>query len=266
MKDIKKVLLFFSFSMASFLVYLSLNLFYFFAIIGVTISIFVMGYMSQVQWLFPAYLVVALPLIFWGFQVFFLKKRLALNVDYIRFLDRLEKVGSDGIMSNSTDSAKVELPQDLKKLFKEIKAKVKKEGIKYISPKLAIALAAVHIGEQQTQPMQQAQQTQPMQPQLSVESYNAETIRRWKYDSLRLFLLEILAFLILFIPFGLISLIFTMGLDNMVKQLIYVMGFFFAWFLHSSIVTPIAGLILQGTPLRGEPINNPETLPTNDTN
>jgi hypothetical protein len=51
--------------------------------------------------------------------------------------------------------------------------------------------------------------------------------------------------MVLFIPFGLISFIFTLGMDSQIMQLIYGMGFFFAWFLHASIVMPIVGLVLQ---------------------
>ncbi|HLP59612.1 MAG TPA: hypothetical protein VK186_12310 [Candidatus Deferrimicrobium sp.] len=222
MKDLKMVLLFFSFSMASFLVYLSLNLFYFFAIIAATILVFVMGYTSHIQWLFTVYIAAAVPLIFWGLRVLFLRRRLALNVDFTRFLVRLD----EGSIMTGTKSVKEELPQDLKKLLKEIKGKIKKGGVKYISVKLAIALTAAHIVGQEP-------------------SLEEKQLRRWKRHSVRISLLEALALLILFIPFGLISLLFTQGMGGMITLLIYVMGFFFAWFLHSGIVTPIAGLIMQ---------------------
>lgn len=223
MKDLKLVLLFFSFSMASFLVYLSLNLFYFLVAITLTIMMFVVGTISHIHWLFPVYVAAAVPLFFWGLRVVFLKRRLALNVDFTRFLVRMED-GSG--MVDGAGSEKVKLPQDLKKLLKEIKDNLKKGGVKFISTKLAIALAASRIeGHEPTM--------------------GEEQLRWWQGYSARIALFEVLAFSILFLPFGLISFLFTLGMDSTVTQLIYVMGFFFAWFLHSGIVTPIAGLIMQ---------------------
>lgn len=223
MKDLKIVLLFFSFSMGSFLVYLLANLLYFFAVIAVTIMVFVLGYISHVRWLFPVCFAALVVLVFWGLRTVFFKRRLGLNLDFARFLVRL---GDSGGVAENMAPAKTELPQNVGKIVKEIKVNLKQGGIKCIPVKLSIALAAARICGQE--------------PPSGVEQ-----LRRWRGDSARLSLLEGLAFVVLFIPFGLVSLLFTLGMDNTITQLIYGMGFFFAWFLHASIVMPIAGLILQ---------------------
>ncbi len=223
MKDLKIVLLFFSFSMGSFLVYLLSNLLYFFAVIAVTIMVFVLGYISRIQWLFPVYFVVSVVLVFWGLRTFFFKRRLGLNMDFTRFLVHLED--SSGV-AESTAPAKIELPQDVGNMLKKLKDNLKQGGIKRIPVKLSIALLAARICGQEP-------------------PSGAEQLRLWKGHSVRLSLLEALAFVVLFIPFGLISFLFTLGMDSTITQLIYGMGFFFAWFLHASIVMPIAGLILQ---------------------
>lgn len=223
MKDLKIVLLYFSFSMGSFLVYLLTNLLYFFAVIAVTVMVFVLGYISHIRWLFPVYFAVAVFLVFWGLRTFFFKRRLALNMDFGRFLVRM---GDSGGVAESTNPAKIELPQDLGNMLKEIKGNLKQGGIKCIPVKLLIALLTARICGQE-----------PVS--------GGEQLHLWKGYSARLSLLEMLGFVILFIPFGLISFVFTLGMDSAITQLIFGMGFFFAWFLHASIVMPIVGLILQ---------------------
>ncbi|MCU0286607.1 MAG: hypothetical protein MUF15_09425, partial [Acidobacteria bacterium] len=222
-----------SFSMGSFLVYLALNLFYFFILISLSIMMFVLGYISNIQWLFMVFVVVIIPLFFWLLRVVFLKKRLALNIDFNHFLLRLEK-NEHEVDNGNLD--KLEFPGDLKKLFKEIKSSLKKNGIKCIPTKLVTVLAAAHIGEHgKTKDLEEKEQL----------SYG-EHCQRWQRDAIRLSLLEALAFIILFIPFGLISFLFTLGMSSSIMQLIYAMGFLFAWFLHAGIITPIVGLIMQG--------------------
>jgi hypothetical protein len=225
MKDLKIVLLYFSFSMGSFLAYLLVNLLFFFAVIAVTIMMFVLGYISHLSWLFPVYLAASVVLVFWGLRKFFFKRRLGLNMDFTRFLVHMAHLGDDGA-AESTIPAKMEFPQDLGNIVKEVKDSLIGHGIKCIPNKLLIALTAARICDQQ--PTSETAQ-----------------LDLWKGFSSRLSLLEIVGFVVLFIPFGLISFIFTLGMDSTITQLIYGMGFFFAWFLHASIVMPIVGLILQ---------------------
>lgn len=223
MKDLKIVLLYFSFSMGSFLVYLLTNLLYFFAVIAVTVMVFVLGYISHIRWLFPVYLAVAVFLVFWGLRTVFFKRRLALNMDFARFLTRL---GDSGGVAESMTAAKIELPGDLGNMVKEIKGNLKQGGMKFIPVKLLIALLAARISGHEP-------------------ASGGEQLRLWKGYCVRLSLVEVLAFVVLFIPFALISIVFTLGMDSTITQLIFGMGFFFAWFLHASIVMPIVGLVLQ---------------------
>jgi len=228
MTDLKTVLLFFSFSMGPFLLHLMFNLFYFLLIIAITIAAFFISYTSNNHQVFVAYLVVIILLSFLIRRTIFLKWDLGLNIHFIRFLHRLEGHESE-IEEAGSDSTRVNLPQNPGETLKKIKENLKKSGIYRIPFKLLTALAAPYINGQE----------------LFKESSHPDSILRLKRYALRLTLMEALAFLLLLIPFGLISFLFTIGVESAVKVLIYVLGFFFAWFLHSAIVLPISGLILQ---------------------
>jgi len=228
MTDIKTVLLFFSYSMGPFLLHLMLNLFYFLLIIAITIVAFFFSYTSNNHPVFVIYFVGIILLNLLIRRTIFLKWHLGLNIHFIRFLTRLE--ASEGqIEGIGSDSTKVNLPQNPREKLKRIKENLKKRGINRLHFKLLTALAAPYINEQE----------------LPKESSLPDSIHRLKRHALRLTLMEALAFLLLLIPFGLISFLFTISVGSAVKVLIYVLGFFFAWFLHSAIVLPISALILQ---------------------
>ncbi len=228
MTDIKTVLLFFSYSMGPFLLHLMFNLFYFLLIIAITIVVFLFSYTSNNHQVFVVYFVGIIFLSLLIRRTIFLKWHLGLNIHFLRFLTRLE--GSKGQMEGAgSDSTRVSLPQNPREKLKKIKENLKKSGINRLPFKLLIALAAPHING----------------PELPKKSFVPDSIHRLKRHALRLTLIEALAFLLLLIPFGLISFLFTIGMGSAIKVLIYVLGFFFALFLHSAIVLPITGLILQ---------------------
>jgi L-cystine uptake protein TcyP (sodium:dicarboxylate symporter family) len=228
MTDLKIVLLFFSYSIGPFLLYLMFNLFYFLLIIAITIAAFFFSYTSNNHQVFVVYLVGIILLSLLIRRTIFLKWDLGLNIHFIRFLARLE--GSESqIEGAGSDSSRVHLPQNPGETLKKIKENLKKSNIHRLSFRLLTALAALHINGQE----------------LPKESSHPDSILRLKRYALRLTLMEVLAFLLLLIPFGLISFLFTIGVESAVKVLIYVLGFFFAWFLQSAIVLPISGLILQ---------------------
>ena len=175
------------------------------------------------------YLVGIILLSFLIRRTVFLKWDLGLNIHFIRFLTRLEG-SEDQIEGSGSDSTKVSLPQNPREKLKKIRENLKKSGINRLPFKLLIALAAPHINGQEPLPK---------------ESSLLESIHQLKRHALRLTLMEALAFLLLLIPFGLISFLFTISVERAVKVLIYVVGFVFALFLHSAVVLPITGLILQ---------------------
>ena len=228
MTDLKTVLLFFSYSMGPFLLHLMFNLFYFLLIIAITIAVFFISYTSNNHPVFVVYLAGIIFLSLLIRRTIFLKWDLGLKIHFIRFLARLESSESQTEKAGS-DSTRVNLPRNPGETLKKIKVNLKKRGIHRLPFKLLTALAAPHINGQE----------------LSKKSSHPGSILRLKRYALRLTLMEVLAFLLLLIPFGLISFLFTIGVESAVKSLIYVLGFFFAWFLHSAILLPISGLILQ---------------------
>lgn len=227
MMDIKVVLLFFSVSMGPFLLHLIFNLFYFLLLNAAAVAAFFMVYPSDNAWMFPIFLVVMALFSLLVRRVLFLKWHLGLNIHFIRFLSRVKEDGSE---PEAVGSQKVNLPRNPGKLLKRIRKELKKGGMARVSAKLSTVLAAAHLAG--------------LEP-LPIETSRLESIRRLRVHVLRLTFIEVLAFSILLVPFGLISFIFTMGMDGTVMELIFAVGFFFAWFLHCAIVLPVTSLILQ---------------------
>ena len=229
MTDMKTVLLFLSYSMGPFLLYLFLNLFYFLVIIGVTVPVFFIGYTSGNYWLFGVYLVVVIVLSVLIRRLIFFKRRLGLNAYFFRFLDRLESSGDDPGKLKKAMEGKVGIPYNLKKILEQEKEDIQESGMKWVPGKLLLVFGAAHIGGYD----------------FPEKIYDRGPLEDLKQQALRLAWLEAALFLFLLIPFVLISFLFTVGMESAVKDLIYTLGFFFAWFLHSSLVVPISSLILQ---------------------
>jgi len=227
MMDIKVVLLFFSVSMGPFLLHLIFNLFYFLLLNAAAVAAFFIVYPSDNAWMFPLFLVVMALFSLLVRRALFLKWHLGLNIHFIRFLSRDKEGGSE---LETAGPQKVNLPRKPGKLLKRIRKELKKGGMSRVSTKLATVLAAAHLAG--------------LEP-LPIETARVESIRRLSVHVLKLTFIEAMAFSILLVPFGLISIIFTIGLDSTVTELIYAVGFFFAWFLHSAIVLPVTSLILQ---------------------
>ena len=227
MTDLKAVLLFFSVSMGPFLVHLIFNLFYFMLLNAAAVAAFFLVYSSDNYQLYPICLVAMVLFSLLVRRVLFLKWHLGLNIHFVRFLSRVKESGDD---VEITGSQKVSLPRNPGKLLKKIRKELKTCGMERVSAKLSTVLAAAHLAG--------------FEP-LPIETPRLQSIRRLRVHVLRLTFIEALAFLFLLVPFGLISFLFTMGMENTVRELIYAVGFFFAWFLHCAIVLPITGLILQ---------------------
>lgn len=227
MTDLNTVLLFFSYSMRPFLLLLMFNLFYFLVVIAATIVVFFVTYTSNNHRLFVVYLAVIIPLVYFIRSAIFLKWHLRLNIHFIHFLASLKRNDAD---IKAFGSKKVNLPQNLGKTLKKIKKNLKKSGINYISIDLLTTFTALNIAGKKP---------------FATESSLQESIHPLKRCTFRFIFIKGFVFLVLFIPFCLISFFFTMGMGPAIKELIYILGFFFAWFLHSAIVLPISGLILQ---------------------
>ncbi|MCP5107001.1 MAG: hypothetical protein GY950_26690 [bacterium] len=223
MKNMQAALLFLSYSMGPFALQLVINLFYFLVIIAVTVPVFFWGYTSGNDWVFLVFLGMVIPLGLLLRRYILFKRHLGLNVHFIRFFTHLEK--NDGSLEGFAPG-KVALPHDPRETRRSVRENLRKSGIWHISMKLSLAFTAADIAQFQPMP-------------------EGEAIKRLKRESMRLTFLEVVCFLVLFIPFVLISFLFTLSVSGPVKLLIFVLGFFFTWFLQAGIVLPISGLMLQ---------------------
>ena len=233
MMDIKVVLLFFSVSMGPFLLHLVFNLFYFLLLNAAAVAAFFILYPSDNAWMFPIFLVVTALFSLLVRRSLFLKWHLGINIHFIHFLSRVKEGGSE---LETAGSPKVNLPRKPGKLLKEIKKELKKGGMARVSTKLSTVIAAAHLAG--------------LEP-LPIGTARFESIRRLSGHVLRLTFIEAMAFSILLVPFGLISFVFSIGMDGTVTELICAVGFFFAWFLHCAVVLPVTSLILQKKALDG---------------
>jgi hypothetical protein len=210
--------------MGPFMLLLLFNLFYFLVVIAVTVAVFYFAYTSGNPRVFLIYLAAVIALNFFLTRAAFLKWRLGLNVHFIRFLSRLEKEGDSVV---GVGPAKVNLPASLRETFKEIREKLRKIGVEHVSFRILIVVAAAYVTGGGVLPA------------------DLPAFRRLRQAAFRLYLLEVLGFLVLLAPFVLISFFLTMGMAVAVKGLVYALGFFFAWFLHAGLVRPIISLTLQ---------------------
>jgi hypothetical protein len=215
-KDLRSVLLFLSVSMGPFLVPLLLNLIYFLVLNAVTVVLFFMLLSSGNYHLFPLFLVVVVIISFFIRGRLLLNWNLGLNIRFVDFLSGEDTAGKG-----------MKYPRKVRSTLKEIKTNLKEEGFGLISGRLKTVLAAVRLSGMGSIP-------------------DAEGIRALVSYDRRLLWIDGLFFTFLLLPFGLISFVFTIGMESAVQELIFVVGFFFAWFLQSAIVRPITCLILQG--------------------
>lgn len=188
----------------------------------VTIAVFFIVYSSGNYFLFPVYLGAVVLMGFFVRRRLFLKWNLGFNIHFIHFLSEVEVV-----------LGKLEFPRKPGSVLREIRLDLKREGFGRVSRRLVVVLAALHLAGKGLQP-------------------GVGVVRGLVSEVWRLMLIDGMVFSFLLIPFGLISFVFTMGMESAVRELIYAVGFFFAWFLHSGIVQPVTGLILQKRALEGK--------------
>ena len=215
-KDLRPVLLFLSVSMGPFLVHLLFNLIYFLLLNTVTVIFFFIIYSSGNYRLFPLFLVIVFIISFFIRGRLLMKWHLGLNIQFVDFLGGEDPVGKG-----------IKFPHKVRSALKEIKTNLKEEGFGLISGRLKTVLTALRLSGKSSLP-------------------DVEGIRDLVSYDRRLLWVDTLFFIFLLFPFGLISFVFTIGMENAVQELIFVVGFFFAWFLQSAIVRPITCLVLQG--------------------
>ena len=71
-----------------------------------------------------------------------------------------------------------------------------------------------------------------------------EQIRDSRKWSIRSFAWQVVVFLILLLPFAIVSLLLTMGIELQLRLVIFIVGLWFVWFLYMALVNPIFRLLL----------------------
>ncbi len=217
MSEINNVLIFLSFSFRRFFLNFLLYSGYFFAIVALTVFVFFFSYRTFGNYyLFLVVLAVLVVIHFLVKQGLFLKRQLALNIMFVEFLKNKGK--------------KVFTPVETKELslkkVKEMKPGLKKEGAGFIPNKLLLALRALQSGGEDG-------------------SFSSGELKKLKAETLKYIFINAIIFLIVLIPFMLISFFFTRGFMAGIQLLIYLLGFSFVYFLNSAVFEPIIYLIIQ---------------------
>lgn len=217
MTNFQRVFMFYSYSMGAYLWHLLSNLLYFFVILGGVIAAFFVS--SALSDDYRSFLVILMLLIGLGHflrRLIFFKQQMKLSVNFSGFLVMLKNESFE-------NPVVIDFPRNFREREKEIKNELREAGAGWIPRTVLTALTAADIAGRKT----------------------IENIPEIKKTALRLWMMKILGFLVLAIPFAGIALLFTGGMDTSIKLLIASIGFVFAWFLNTVIVCSSANLILQ---------------------
>jgi hypothetical protein len=152
---------------------------------------------------------------------FFLKRQLKLNLLFVDFLMKEDKADL-----KTTDTGDL-----LLKKMAETKAELKQMGSRFIFKKLLLTTIASRIRNESV-------------------SFSSEKLNKLKRTTFGYILINVIIFLILLVPFTLISFLFTRGFVPSIQFLIYLVGFLFVCFLNSAVFEPILFLIIQAETYR----------------
>jgi hypothetical protein len=173
-------------------------------------------------------LVLLIGMIFFHFflkKVFLFKYQWMLNFRFPDYLAR--KSSPDQEISIKYDSM-VKLPVDkIKRQFQALKIELTSHGLALISNPVILLMVMNRMSDKN-------HSNQKMD--------FTDIIRKYVW---RHILLNVLVFFMLLIPFILISLLLTIGIQFHFKYLIFFLGFIFAYFLHSALFAPIISLLIQ---------------------
>ncbi len=240
MTDFKTVLMFISFSLRPFLVYFGFHLFYFFGIITLTIPLFFIGFrVTEGPLFFWVYLGLLVPVGFFLERRLFYTRRLHLGILFVRFLDGLRVGATEEAGGNDAEAATVNeppLPKNAFLITSGLKKRLKEKGVGRIAGKLACALTAFS---------QWGEEGEEGGKEETILGFSGSVMGQLKRVCMWLSVREFLLFLLILLPFGLVSWLFTSGLGAAVQVLVFALGGIFGWFLYTALVAPIIGLILQ---------------------
>lgn len=226
MNDIKNILIFLSLSLKVFLGFVLFNLLYLLICIIAILVIFIASPALLIHPLFLLLLLTGVILCHFILKKGFLfKYQWMLNFKFTDFLTG--ESSPDNTVSTEYDSV-LKLPvKKIKKQFQAVKSDLKSRRLLLISNPVILLMAITQMSIKHT---------------WDKEADIAEPIRRlgWRY-----LVLNLLAFLMLLIPFVLISILLTIGIQWQFKYLIFFLGFIFAYFLYSALFVPIVSLLIQ---------------------
>jgi len=214
-QDVQEILIFIGFGIKVFLMNLLSHFFYIFITIGVTIGLFFLC--IQVFHGFTAFWIF-LALLAWinyfiRSQLIY-KNQLRMNLMFLRYHDK------------EADFLKTGVEVNYKEIYEDVKKQMQDANILYLPRALAVALVA----------------------------YRIDTIKRGgtalndfkPYIRLTQYYLMLQGglFMVMYIPFGLISFLYTFGLHSGIRLFVFLLGFFFVYFLNAAIVSPVICLLV----------------------
>jgi hypothetical protein len=210
MEELKEILVFIGFVLWEFIIGVMASMAYIFIVIVVTMTVFFLAFgILESPYPFLLYLVLLAVVNRKIRKIFFFKRRLQLNLMYLYYLE------------GDRDFSR---PAKLPGLTENVHMSSRQPGLKFIPVTVIAAAAALRIKTGQT-----------VEPPTDMGPYY------------RLLLLQALVFVVIAIPFGLISFLFSvhMSVGGALAYLIYLLGFFFAYFLNTALAEPIISLLAQ---------------------
>lgn len=225
MEDIKEVLIFIGYAFSQFLRHSLYYTVYFLLVLTVTISLYFLNYRFFDHFYpFIVYLVILILVNFWLKKSLFLKSQLQLNLLFIHYLENKGDLGRENLVGFLKKRSRINR--------KTVKESLKSGRLEFLSDKLRLAAAAFHLGITGDQAE-------------AVGFPDDDRLNRLENLTLKYMLIESIIFLLLLIPFALISFLFTRGFAFRIQFLVYLLGVLFTYFLHTTIFDPLFYLILQ---------------------
>jgi hypothetical protein len=214
MKPLTHALVFISYSLRLFLINFLSSLVYLILVTAITTAAFMFAFHTfRKPYLFWLYLAVLAVVNYKIREFLFFRYQTPMNLRFLYFLE------------GKTDFLHVELPKNPGRTARKLKKEIRNTGLTSISRKVLLAVIVLHMND-------------------SNESMQKVSLPPGIYKYL---FFQLIAFLILLVPFGLIAFLFTLGLGvkGTVTYLVYLLGFFFVYFLNAVVVEPISGLMIQ---------------------
>ena len=191
-----------------------------FVVVAASVAVFLIGYRNfHNHYLFLGFLLLLLIVNLKLRRLLFFKNQVPMNIMFLRFLSDREKVTAQNLGQ--------ELPADISALLIQGREYNKTHGKRPLPGKLLAALAALsHTREGRALPEQWALH------------------QAWRL-CLGYLLLQWGIFLLILLPFVLITFLFSSYMTGPSQILIYVLGVYFVYFLNAGIIDPILSLLMQ---------------------